>query len=140
MRDDGATIKNIKRMDNNEILKYTSGDNEKFRQQLSQALSASTIDRGGSGGQENDEKDENKENMNKDDNIMQENHNNPAKISSTISPITQPTKQDDEAMNAFQGGTNKEVDKNYEEDDDQDVLNQGTLGGPPRKKHKGNNY
>ena len=137
MMDDGATIDNIKKMENYEILNYISGDNQKYHQHLSQTLDPSSIDRGGGNTNSNDEKEEKKNDMNNDDIMMQNDHDNSATISSipTLQP-TQPT-QDKSALLSLQGGTVHEIDKNYDENDDDTVLKGDTMGAPPKKRHKG---
>ena len=143
MRDDGVSIKEIKKMNNDSILKYVKGDNGLHHQQLLQSMTSSTIDRGGNNNN-NNKNEENKDDMNNDDLSMQSNHNSSANLSSTS--ITQPTihtNEDKSLLSAIGSNTNNEIDPHFADNqlqsDDDYITRTNTANGPPPKKRKNNN-
>ena len=139
MMDDGISIERIKEIDNDNILKYVSGN--KYRQNQSQQMNSSSIDRGGNNNNNNNKKEEKKDDENNDDLSMQNNHNNPASNNSSIQPRlptqqTQLTMDQTSVFDAMEHGTNNEIDQEF--DDDLGHINKmmNTDGGPPIKKRK----
>ena len=148
MRDDGVSIENIKKINNYNILKYVSGGNKLHQQQLSQSMSVSTVDRGGTDSNNNNKKEENKDDS--DDNVLslQTNHNSSANntmvSTSPFIPTSQtqiPSQAAQGILNAVQHGNNKEMDQHFDQQFDDDTIRnrRASINGPPIKKHKANN-
>ena len=146
MRDDGALIENIRKMDNFNIMKYDSGGNALHQQKLSQSMTASTVDRGGTDNMDENKNEENNNDLNDNELSLQINHNNSANNSlnpTTSSKVSQASisASDKGILKDVQINNNNEFNSHYDDsqvNDDERAVFADTLGGtePPSKKRK----